>query len=406
MPAKLNWGGAIGQVGLLFAIVATAPCIQSAERPGPAELDDILTTAVKMKAVPGVVAIVATGNGIVYRRAVGFSEDTIFAIASMTKPVTSVAVMQLVETGKARLDEPAATYVPELAKVQVLDRGTLRAPKNPVTVRQLLSHTSGFGYEFMNRELANQVSKGNTPSMMAGGDAFLKAPLLFDPGTRYEYGIGIDWLGRLVERVSGLPLDEYFQKNIFAPLEMKDSFFRVPAAKQSRLAAVYQRKQDGSLEKLPASPFKPSSFLSGGGGLHSTAADYIRFARAIMAGGQLGGRRILKPESVALMGSNQIGELRLMPFSSLVPQLATDGAVLPGSLDKFGLGFAVNTSAVKNGRGTNTMSWAGIFNTFFWIDREKRVCAVLMSQMSPGLADGPAKLLEDFDRAVYSWRRE
>jgi CubicO group peptidase (beta-lactamase class C family) len=380
--------------------------LEAADKAGATRLDNLLQAAVEAKSVPSVVAMVADPGGVVYRRAVNINENTIFAIASMTKPVTSVAVMQLVESGKVRLDEPASAYVPDLARLQVLEGGVPRSPKSPVTVRQLLAHTSGFAYEFMNRDLAGHVKTGKTASMMAGGDAFLKAPLMFDPGTRWEYGISTDWLGKVVEAVSGEPLDRYFQHHIFEPLEMRDSYFQVPAEKQARLASVYRRNPDGTLEKQPASPFKPGAYLSGGGGLFSTAADYIRFARAIMAGGQLGGRRILNAESVRIMGTNQIGELTIRPFPTMVPALMVDGAMLPGALDKFGLGFALNSVAVENGRGANTMSWAGIFNTFFWIDRQKKICAVLMTQMSPGLDAGPRKVLEDFDRAVYSWQRE
>jgi methyl acetate hydrolase len=321
----------------------------------------------------------------------------------MTKPITSVAVMQLVEAGQVKLDEPAATYLPELGTVRVLDGGTLRPPKSPITVRHLLTHTAGFGYEFMNREILDLVSKKELPSMMAGGEGFLQAPLLFDPGTRWEYGISTDWLGKLVERVSGRSLEVYFREKIFDRLGMSDSFFIVPPDKQSRLSAMFQRK-DGGLTEQPRRPAKPGEFLSGGGGLHSTASDYLRFVQALMAGGQLGQHRILSAESVAMMGRNQIGDLTIRPFASLMPQLATDGASLPGALDKFGLGFALNTGTAGTPRGANTLSWAGIFNTFFWIDREKQVGAVLMSQMMPGLDPGPEKLLEEFDRAVYAWR--
>jgi CubicO group peptidase (beta-lactamase class C family) len=322
----------------------------------------------------------------------------------MTKPVTSVAVMQLVEAGKVKLDAPASTYLKELADVQVLDAGKLRPPKRPLTVRQLLSHASGFAYEFMNKEIAGYASKGNLSSMREGGDGFLKAPLVADPGERWEYGISTDWLGRMVEVVSGEPLEQYFQRHIFEPLEMKDSYFTVPPEKHSRLASMYHRTPDGRLQKAAASPFKPPKFNSGGGGLYSTASDYLRFARALLAGGQLGVGRILKPESVAMMASNQIGDFTVQPFRSLMPELMKDSAALPGGLDKFGLGFAINSRAVLNGRGANTMAWAGIFNTFFWVDREKGLCAVLMTQMMPGLDDGPRQLLEDFDRAVYSRR--
>ncbi|MBI5280124.1 MAG: beta-lactamase family protein [Candidatus Solibacter usitatus] len=384
-------------------LLSLAACGPRVEKRSTAELEKILKTAVEQKLVPGVVAAVAIREGVVWEAAEGFSKDAIFAIASMTKPVTSVAVMQLVEQGKVKLDEPASTYVPELGKVQVLDNGKLRPPKSAVTVRQLLTHTSGFAYEFMNAPLMEFVKKGGAPSLMAGGDAFLKQPLMFDPGTAWEYGISIDWLGRLVERVSGQDLEQYFRRNIFEPLGMEDSFFNVPEAKQPRRAAASQRMKDGSLVPQTRQPAKRDGFFSGGGGLSSTAADYMKFARALMAGGQLGQERILTAGSVAMMGQNQIAGLTIKPFTSLLPQLATDGAALPGGLDKFGLGFALN-SQKAGGRGVNTMAWAGIFNTFFWIDTENQICAVLMSQMSPGLDDGPRRLLEDFDRAVYTWR--
>jgi CubicO group peptidase (beta-lactamase class C family) len=385
---------------LLAGVVLPA---RAAERKQPAEIDALLRSAVEQKRVPMAVAMVADAKGIVYEHATGAPRDAIFAVASMTKPVTSVAVMQLVEAGKLKLDEPAATYLPELGAVRVLDDGKQRPPKSPITVRQLLTHTAGFGYEFMSKELFALVSRKEIPSVMAGGDAFLKAPLLFDPGSRWEYGINTDWLGRIVERVSGKSLEVYFREKIFEPLGMSDSFFDVPPAKQPRLVPTYQRNADGSLALQPPRPIQPSTFFSGGGGLHSTAPDYLKFVRALMSGGQLAGRRILKAESVASMGKNQIGDLTIRPFSSVVPQLATDGAALPGALDKFGLGFALNSQAAETQRGVNTLSWAGIFNTFFWIDREKQVAAVLMSQMIPGLDPGPKKLLEDFDRAVYAW---
>jgi len=384
-------------------VVSLAACGPAPRQRGTADLDKVLQSAVAQKKVPGAVAMVATPEGVAWQGGTGFPRDAIFAVASMTKPVTSVAVMQLVEAGRVKLDEPASTYLPEIANAQVLEQGTLRPPKSAVTVRQLLTHTSGFGYEFMNKDLHDFVARGGAPSMMTGGDGFLKAPLLFDPGTRWEYGIGVDWLGRLVERVSGQDLEACFRVKIFEPLGMTDSSFNVPGDKQARLAQSWQRKADGSLVHQPSRASRAGDFLSGGGGLYSTAADYLRFTRAMLAGGQLDGRRILKAETIALMGQNQIGDLSLHPLSSLMPDFATDGAVLPGALDKFGLGFALNSKAIDHGRGANTLAWAGIFNTFFWIDRERKVCAVLMSQMSPGLDDGPRRLLEDFDRAVYDW---
>jgi len=392
------------KIALLAALVSTAVHASSATGRSPAALDDVLRSAVQQRRVPGAVAMVATSDGVVYRGAFGFDKDAIFSIASMTKPVTSVAVMQLVEAGKVKLDEPATTYLPELATVQVLEGGTLRPPKAPPTVRQLLTHTAGFGYEFLNKELFDYAAQGRMPRITSGGDGFMKAPMVFDPGTRWEYGINIDWLGRLVEKVSGLSLEDYFQQRIFGPLGMKDTWFNVPPGKQARMVSVYTRAEDGTLVAAPRPAPSPVRFFSGGGGLHCTAEDYLTFTRAIMAGGRLGERRILRPESVALMARNQIGDLPLRKMPSMMPQLARDGAEIPGRPDKFGFGFALNTRPLDGGRGADTLSWAGIFNTFFWIDRDKGVCAVVLTQMLPFLEPGPEALVNDFDRAVYAWR--
>jgi CubicO group peptidase (beta-lactamase class C family) len=391
----------IGWLGALLMVAAPA---STETRRSTAALDDVLRTAVAQRRVPGVVAMVATADALAYQGAFGFDKDAIFAIASMTKPVTSVAVMQLVEAGKVKLDEPAATYLPELRTVQVLEGGVLRAPKTPLTVRQLLTHTAGFAYEFSNKEIFDHAAQGKVPHGAPGDDGFMKAPLVFDPGARWEYGISTDWLGRLVERVSGQTLEDYFRQHVFEPLGMSDSSFNVPPAKQARVVGVYARKEDGALATAPRPPAAPVKFFSGGGGLHSTVPDYLTFARMILAGGQRGGKRIQKAESIAAMGRNQIGDLALRPMPSFMPQLAKDRAELPGRPEKFGLGFALNSSAIEKGRGAGTLAWAGIFNTFFWIDREKGVCAVLMTQMLPFFEDGPQALVYDFDRAVYAWR--
>ena len=381
---------------LAVAVAITA----DARQPKSAEIDGLLKAAVDQKQVPLVVAMVTDRRGVVYEGAQGAKKDAIFAIASMTKPITSVAAMQLVEAGKVKLDEPAATYVPEIGKRQVFDNGTMRPPRTPITVRHLLTHTAGFGYEFMQKDLLDLVAKKQLASVMGGGDAFLEAPLLFDPGTRWEYGISTDWLGRLVERVSGQSLEVYFREHIFDPLGMPDSSFNVPAEKQARIVPRSQRSADGTLAEQPRQPASPVQFFSGGGGLYSTAPDYIRFVRAMMNGGQLDGRRILSEGSVGQMRRNQIGELTLRPLPSLIPQFAVDGVRLHG--DKFGLGFAVNSTTAGTLRGAYTMGWAGAYNTFFWIDTAKQVGAVMMSQMLPAGDPAVLKLVDDFDRAVYA----
>lgn len=380
------------------------------------QVDEVLRKPVEEQRLPGVVAMVAQGGAVVYQGAFGkqyaakgvpMATDSIFRIASMTKAVTSVAVMQLVERGRVRLDEPAGTYLPELSRVEVLEdfdaNGTakLRPPKTPATVRQLLTHTSGFGYEFFDEKLSRYVAAGGAPSARTGDGGFLKAPLLFDPGTKWEYGISTDWLGKLVEKISGQSLEEYFRQNIFAPLGMGDSFFNVPADKQARVVTVHQRRDDGTLAENPPQVFKPVQFLSGGGGLYSTAADYLKFTRMLLGGGKLGKTRVLQAETVALMGRNQIGDLTLTEIKSLAPQFARNGVPIPGLLDKFGLGFAINTQPVEGGRASGSMAWAGIYNTFFWIDQTGKTTAVLMMQLLPFMDDAAKALLEEFELAVY-----
>jgi methyl acetate hydrolase len=406
--------------GVMVAVLATATVLTLAagsSTKSSNQIDQVLREAVAQK-IPGVVAMVANTDGVIYQGASGkrdtaknapMTVDSIFRIASMTKPITSVAVMQLVESGRVKLDEPAATYLPELSQVQVLEqfdastgKAKLRPPKTPPTVRQLLSHTSGFAYEFFDPKLHSYVATGAVPSASRGDDGFLKAPLLFDPGSRWEYGISTDWLGKLVEKVSGQTLEDYFRQHIFQPLGMTDTFFNVPAEKQARVVAVHQRQDDGNFLESAPQPFKSVQFFSGGGGLYSTAGDYLKFARMLLGGGKLGNTRILQSETVAQMSRNQIGDLSLGEFRSQVPQFAKDPIRIPGSLDKFGLGLAINTKPVDGGRSPGSLAWAGIFNTFFWIDPPRRTCAVIMMQILPFSDDAPISVVEHFERAVYA----
>ena len=407
--------------GVLVAVLATAAVLTlfaGSSTKSSNQIDQVLREAVDQKKLPGVVAMVASAGGVIYQGASGkrdtvknipMTVDSIFRIASMTKPITSVAVMQLVESGRLKLDEPVATYLPELSQVQVLEefdastgKAKLRPPKTPPTVRQLLSHTSGFAYEFFDPQLHAYVATGAVPSARQGDDGFLKAPLLFDPGSRWEYGISTDWLGKLVEKVSGQTLEDYFRHHIFQPLGMTDTFFSVPSEKQARVVALHQRQEDGSFLEPPPQPFQPVRFFSGGGGLYSTASDYLRFARMLLNGGKLGNKRILQSETVAQMSRNQIGELMLVELRSQIPQFARDPLRIPGSLDKFGLGLGINTKPVEGGRSRGSLAWAGIYNTFFWIDPPRKTCAVIMMQILPFSDDAANSVVEHFERAVYA----
>ena len=405
----------------IWAVLAAAAALTplgstAAQTANP--IEQVVRDAIGPKKLPGVVAMVADAKHILYQGAAGdrdtaqhqpMTADTIFRIASMTKPVTSVAVMQLVESGRVKLDEPAATYLPELAGVHVLEefdaatkKAKLRAPATPPTVRQLLTHTSGFAYDAFDPRLHAYSASGAVPSMMAGDDGFLKAPLMFDPGTRWEYGASTDWLGKLVEKVSGQTLEEYFRQHIFEPLGMTDTFFDVPAEKQGRVAALYLRQPEGNWGEPPQQPLKPAKFYSGGGGLYSTAGDYVKFARMLLDGGKAGGKRILRAGTVAQMSRNQIGELTLTALHPQIPMVAKEPIHIPGNLDKFGLGFGINSKPVEGARSAGSLSWAGIFNTYFWIDPEQKLCAVILTQILPFSDDPVIATAEEFERAVYA----
>ena len=411
---KLVFSRAMLVVTMIAAAILPVAAQTSASK--TTSIDQLLRDAVNQGKVPGVVAMVAGLDNVMYKGAFGKRDttanlpmeiDTIFRIASMTKPITSVAVMQLVEQGRIKLDDPAATYLPELSQLRVLEafdsttgQAKLRAPKTPPTIRQLLTHTSGFVYDFTDATMGAYARTGAIPSTPKG-DGFLNAPLLFDPGSRWEYGISCDWLGKLVEKVSGQNLEDYFRQHIFEPLEMTDTFFNVPADKQARVVAFYQRQADGSLAEVTPQPLKPVSFFSGGAGLRSTAGDYVKFMAMVLGGGKVGNSRVLKPETVAEMGRNQIGDLQVVDLRSQNPKGAVD-PIRFFPVDKFGFGFGINSKAVEGGRSAGSLAWGGSYNTSFWIDPTRKVAGVIMMQMAPYGDAAPKSVAASFEHAVYA----
>jgi methyl acetate hydrolase len=381
-----------------------------------AQIDAVLRRATDAGDVPGVVAVAAGEKGLLYEGAFGtrdlakgpaMTPDTIFRIASMTKAITSVAAMQLVEQGKLDLERPIGDVLPELAAPQVLegfdDAGAprLRPAKRPITLRHLLTHTAGFGYEVWDPDLIRYVKVSGTPSTSTAKLASLRLPLVFDPGDRWEYGINLDWAGRAVEAVSGQPLEVYFREHIFAPLGMGDTAYAISSAQQSRLVTVHQRKPDGSLE--PVTPPDPPwrEFWSGGGGLNSTGRDYLVFLQMLLGQGRINGTQLLRPETVALMGRNQIGDIDAGILKTAVPQRSNDVDFFPGVPCKWGLGYMINTQPGPNGRSANSLTWAGIYNTYYWIDPQKRVAGVIMTQVLPFADHKAVKLYGEFESAVY-----
>ena len=379
-------------------------------------IDTILSQAVGARSVPGGVAAAATDRGVVYEGAFGQREvgkpapmtlDTVVWIASMTKAITATAAMQLVERGKLSLERPAGEVVPEIGAAKVLEgfdaagKPRLRAPKRPITLRDLLTHTAGFSYEIWNTSIAQFQQVTGTPGITTCTNAALGTPLVFDPGDKWEYGINIDWVGKMVEAMSGQKLDRYFQDNIFGPLGMTDTSFKLSASQRGRLASVHQRGADGALAPIEFSLPENPEFLMGGGGLYGTAGDYLTFCRMILQDGALNGAQVLRRDTVALMAQNHIGALEIGVFKTAIPPLSNDVELFPGMSKKWGLSFLINTETAPTGRSANSLAWAGLANTYFWIDRAKRVCGVFLSQLFP-FYDGIAiDLFGKFETAVY-----
>jgi methyl acetate hydrolase len=379
-------------------------------------VDTVFRQAVESKKMPGIVAVAATDKGMLYEGAFGTREigksapmtlDTVVWIASMTKAITATAAMQLVERGKLSLDRPATDVVPELAKAQVLagvdraSRPLLRPPKRPITLKHLLTHTAGYGYEIWRQEIAQYQQATNTPGITTCTNAALTTPLLFDPGDQWEYGINIDWVGKMVEAAAGEKLDRYFQANILGPLGMKDTAFKLTPAQRARQSAVHQRDDKGVLAPIEFGLPEEPEFLMGGGGLYGTAPDYLAFARMIMQGGTHNGVQLLRPETVDLMAQNHIGPLEIGPMTSAIPSLSNDVELFPGMSKKWGLSFLINTETAPTGRSAGSLAWAGLANTYFWIDRTKHVCGVFLSQLLPFYDHTAVEMLGTFETEVY-----
>lgn len=379
-------------------------------------LEAALTKAVESKAMPGIVVTVATDKGVMYEGAFGKRDlsreqpmtiDTVVWIASMTKALTGAAAMQLVEQGKLSLEHPASAIVPELASAKVIEgfdaagRPSLRPPKRPITLRHLLTHTAGFSYEIWSETIAQYQTATGTPGITTCTNAALTTPLLFDPGDRWDYGINIDWAGKMVEAVSGQTLDRYLHEHFFQPLGMVDTSFKLSAEQRARLAKIHQRDESGALTPVDLEIPQDPEFHMGGGGLYGTAGDYLKFARMLMQGGTLDGARVLKPETIALMAQNHIGPIEVGPLKTAIPSLSKDVELFPGMSKKWGLSFLINMDDVAGGRSAGSLAWAGLANTYYWVDIKRQVCGVFASQVLPFYDDVAIDLLGQFETAVY-----
>ena len=354
----------------------------------------------------GALTLVARRGEIAHFRALGLAdaergtpmrEDTIFRIYSMTKPITSAAFMMLVEEGLVALDDPVSKYIPDWANLGVYAGGFMETfrttpPSRPMLIVDLLRHTSGLTYGFQQRTnidaayrklgLGEVETKGTLDTMVA---ALAGVPLEFSPGSAWNYSVSTDILGYLIGRISGKPFQDFLHERLLAPLGMDDTGFFVPADKADRFAACYGLGPKGvALQDDPTtSPYlQPPTFYSGGGGLVSTAADYLKFCRMILGGGSAGGVQLLSPKTVQLMGANHLGGRDLSTMSrSLFSEAAYAGL-------GFGLGFAttIDPAATLIPASAGDLSWGGAASTFFWIDPHEDLIAILMTQLLPSSA--------------------
>ncbi len=373
--------------------------------------DQTLAHAIELAGLPGASAMIVDKDGTRFSGAWGFADaatqdpmelGTVCQIASMTKAVVSVAAMQLVDQGKLTLDEPIGRILPDLANPQVLigfaDDGTpqLRAAARPITLRHLLTHTAGLGYFFIHPQVLQYFAATAMPA--PGSKASIMMPLMFDPGEKWEYSVATDWVGLAVEAVAGCDLQTYLQQNIFAPLGMMHTAFHAELPVDA--AKVHIRLPEGGFKTAPMN-LGGGEFHSGGGGLSSTAPDYARFLRMILRGGELDGQRVLSKQSIAEMGRNQIGDLRAGEMGTAMPDLAAAYDAIPGQHTGWGLGFLINPEPIEGRRSAGSLHWAGIFNSYYWIDPAAGVAGVLMCQISPFGDRGALDAFAALERLAY-----
>ena len=381
------------------------------------QVDQVLRAATDRGDVPGVVAMAATRDGAVYQGAFGrrvlpdgpsMTGDTVFWIASMTKAITSAAAMQLVEEGRLALDRPVADVLPELAAPQVLEgfdaagEPKLRPARRPITLRQLVTHTAGFVYGIWNADIARYIEKTGTPDIISCQNGALSLPLIFDPGDRWDYGINIDWVGKAVERVSRQRLGEYFAERLFAPIGMRDTAFKLTPQRRSRLVGMHSRGEDGALAPISFEIPQEPEFEMGGGGLYGTAADYLAFQGVFLNEGRADGRQVLRPETIRMMSENAIGDLNVGLLKTVAPMYSNDAEFFPGMVKKWSLGFMISAAQAPGGRSPGSLAWAGLGNTYFWIDQSRGIAGVILMQLIPFADPKALALLDGFEKAVYA----
>lgn len=373
----------------------------------------ILDDAVAAGAAPFLVAAQGNAGGVTWSGAAGEAApgraaamDTVYRIFSMTKAVGSTAAMMLADRGKIGMDDPVDKYLPEARDLKVLegwdgDTPRLRAPASMPTLRQLATHTSGLVYEFWSADVGKWMEKTGHPTIISGLNASMNYAMAFDPGTKWDYGIGIDWLGKVVEAVDGRRIDAFLQDELFAPLEMRDTACEVGAHMAGRLASVKARGEDGAFVDFELAPPSKPEFYGMGHALYSTPADYLTFIRLFLNKGTMNGHKVLSEDAVDRMLANSIGDLRIGTMVSLAPPMSADVELFPGTPMTHSFGFVRNEEDVPGMRTAGSQGWAGVLNSHYWFDPAKDVAAVIMTQSLPFVEPRFMGVYEAFEKAVY-----
>ncbi len=382
-----------------------------------AALDHIIDAAPADGALPGVVAGVTTAEDTIYLKAAGpravggdeaLATDAVLALFSMSKPLTATLALQLVDDALLDLDAPAAEYAPDLSEIGVLtgfdgDTPVMRAPRTPVTIRQLLTHTAGFAYDFFDADCARAVAGLGLPDVATATQASLQAPLMFDPGTRWEYGTNLDWAGRVIEGATGRRLGDVMTERLLTPLGMRDTTFRRGPQMLERTANLHVRTADGHLKALrsPTSPDEPELDM-GGQGLYSTAGDFLRFIRFWLRGGRSdSGQQLLRPETVDDATRNHLGALQITPLPGVNPRKTNDVDFFPGVDKGWNLVAMTNISQAPTGRTAGSMGWAGLANLYFWVDARRGIGGLWATQLLPFFDPAAVAASQQFEQSVY-----
>ncbi len=371
-------------------------------------IDDVLQQAVQAAGLTGAVAMAATRGGMIHSLAVGERDrdspmalDSLVRIASMTKAITSAVALRLVERGQLDLDDPICDVLTELTEPMVFERFGVdgRPILNPgrtlVTLRHLLTHTAGYGYDTWNQPMGHIQATLQLPRVPTGSDELRRVPLLFEPGTQWNYGINTDIVGRACEVVTGQRLDELIRTEITEPLGMADTMFLPGPDQEARRMAVHQRGPEDSLVRLDLTVASELPFLAGGGMLLSTAPDYMKFLQAVLSG------TILGPEMFEAFTTVQTGDISVVPMISAVPAMSNDVVLYPDQALKWSLGFMVNTEQTAEGRSAGSLAWAGLYNSYYWIDLHRGVCGVFITQLLPFADPATLHAFRDYEKAIY-----